>query len=145
MSLADNIRTGSRKRPRLPNRYAAIQFFLRLCSLLFSIATLAILVRVSIIEARSNPLVYTGLAIALPVDVNEILGLALKRKTTGMRRVSPGCIVVLEIIPMILLGVSWVYLAATSWPHHDEPDHPPERNSDSSLIINSQFLSIPLL
>jgi hypothetical protein len=143
-----NIHTPGRgSRPRLPNRYAFCLFAFRVISLLFSIAALAVN-----IDARNssntsdshdnNPVLYTGIAIALVIDISECLGIGLKRETIGIRRVSPMCVVLLEIVAMILLGLSWLYEIAQGF---NSGDAPPSRKPQSSFGLNAMILSIPML
>jgi hypothetical protein len=115
--------------------------------LLFSIAVLAVN-----IDARNssntsdshgnNPVLYTGIAIALVIDISECLGIGLKRETTGMRRVSPMCVVLLEVVAMILLGLSWLYEVAQGF---NSGDAPPSQKPQSSFGLNAMILSIPML
>lgn len=134
-------------RHRLPNRHAFCLFAFRVISLLYSIAALA--VNIDAVSSsdktdspENNPVLYTAIAIALIIDISECLGIGLKHEATGMRRVSPMCVVVLEIVVMILLGFSWLYVFAEEY---NSGDAPPSQEPQSSFPFNAMILSIPML
>jgi hypothetical protein len=133
MSLSNNSTAVPRKRPRLPQRSAYCIFTFRLLSLLYSTTILVIVAYtlglptyyLSNYNATANPMLFAGSILSSLIDMFETLGIALKRETTGMRRLSPMCIVVLEILAMVLLATSFLY--GTNWSSHsvDNEDHKP--------------------
>lgn len=136
-----------RSRPRLPNRYAFCLFTFRVISLLYSIAVLSFNIHIRGSGNKTaihdnNPVLYTGIAVALVIDISECLGIGLNREAAGMRRVSSMCVVVLEIVAMILLGLSWLYEVAQGY---NSGDAPPSRQPQSSFGLNAMILSIPIL
>jgi hypothetical protein len=117
-------------RPRIPERYGIIQFGVRLSSLIVDVAALSFAVYVNVANHLGDawPLLYTGLGIVTLIDSVEVLGLAMKPQQ--MRRVPPAYIVLVEVIVMIILGLSWVVPLFSGWRSADAPplpSGPPEK------------------